>query len=58
MHRPATPPILPAFPPSAGMQEEWVSVLFVFLALHLLHQRHEAVGVECGTVGLVSFKGV
>ncbi len=46
-------PILPAFPPSAGMQEEWASVLFAFLARHLLHQRHEAVGVERGTVELV-----
>ena len=54
MHRPTTPPILPAFPPPAGMQEEWASVLMCLLALHLLHQRHEAVGVECGTVELVN----
>ncbi len=32
-----------------------MGVLFAFLALHLLHQRHEAVGVEYGTVELDSF---
>ena len=32
MQRPATPPILPAFPPSAGMQEEWASVLICFFS--------------------------
>ncbi len=53
MQRPATPPIPPAFPASAGMQEVWASVLFAFLVLHLLHQRHEAVGVECRTVELL-----
>ncbi len=57
MQRPATPPIRPAFPPKAGMQGEGVSVLFAFLALHLLHQRHEAVGVECRTVELTRTAG-
>ena len=50
MQRPAIPPILPAFSPKAGMREEWESDECRFLALHLLHQRHEAVGVELGTV--------
>ena len=35
------------------MREEWESDHWCFLALHLLHQRHEAVGVEPGTVELL-----
>ena len=36
------------------MREEWVEFDWSPLALHLLHQRHEAVGVESGTVELTT----
>ena len=36
------------------MREEWVKFDWGPLALHLLHQRHEAVGVESGTVELAT----
>ena len=39
-------PILPAFPPSAGMREEWVGLRDVaWLALHLVHHPGELDGV-------------
>ena len=50
MQHPTTPPILSALPPLAAMRKEWVEFDWGVLALHLLHQRHEAVGVESGTV--------
>lgn len=58
MRRPATPPILHALPPSAAMYKKWASVYFCVLVLHLFHHRHEAVGVELGTVELAVAVGL
>ena len=44
--------ILPAFPPSAGMQEEWVGLRVVArLALHQLHHPDELDGVVMENLG-------
>ena len=45
-------PILPAFPPKAGMQEEWVGLRGVArLALHHLHHPDELDGVVKENLG-------
>ena len=56
VQHPTTPPILSALPPLAAMRKEWVEFDWGVLALHLLHQRHEAVGVESGTVELLTVR--
>ena len=51
-------PTSPVPPPKAEERESWGALRRHELAHHLLHQRHEAVGVKSNTVELTSHTGL